>query len=113
MLALMLDLMGAQGNAGIIQLFLAGATAGAAAAGLVTPADVVKTRVQVQDSRYHSIRHCAVSVWKEEGFGAFWKGVFPRMSVQVFLRASSRLHGSLSDLTVPPSRQRRRCSASH
>jgi len=72
----------ADGNIGIAPGFLSGAVAGAMAAGLVTPADVVKTRVQVQDSRYTSIPQCATTVWKEEGFSAFWKGVVPRMAVQ-------------------------------
>jgi hypothetical protein len=62
---------------------MSGALAGATAAGLVTPADVVKTRVQVENSRYTSIPQCAATVLKEEGIAAFWKGVVPRMAVQV------------------------------
>ena len=58
-------------------LFLSGATAGAIAAGAVTPADVVKTRVQVENSRYNSIPHCAATVLKEEGVSAFFKGALP------------------------------------
>lgn len=71
-----------QGNVGILYLLLSGAVAGAVAAASVTPADVVKTRVQVQNSRYRSIPHCAMSVWKEEGASAFFKGVWQRMAVQ-------------------------------
>jgi hypothetical protein len=66
-----------------VRLFLSGAFAGATAAGLVTPADVVKTRVQVENSRYTSIPQCAATVLREEGIAAFWKGVVPRMAVQV------------------------------
>ena len=72
-----------QGNIGLVRLFLSGAFAGATAAGLVTPADVVKTRVQVENSRYTSIPQCAATVLREEGIAAFWKGVVPRMAVQV------------------------------
>lgn len=72
----------ADGNIGLVRLFLSGAFAGATAAGLVTPADVVKTRVQVENSRYTSIPQCAATVLREEGIAAFWKGVVPRMAVQ-------------------------------
>lgn len=72
----------ADGNIGFLPLFMSGALAGATAAGLVTPADVVKTRVQVENSRYTSIPQCAATVLKEEGIAAFWKGVVPRMAVQ-------------------------------
>lgn len=63
---------------GIIQLLTAGAIAGMPAAYLTTPCDVIKTRLQVEarkgDTKYTSLRHCASTVYKEEGFRAFFKG---------------------------------------
>ncbi|KAL8971819.1 MAG: hypothetical protein Q9183_000864 [Haloplaca sp. 2 TL-2023] len=63
---------------GIIQLLTAGAIAGMPAAYLTTPCDVIKTRLQVEarkgETKYTSLRHCASTVYREEGFKAFFKG---------------------------------------
>ena len=63
---------------GIVQLLTAGAIAGMPAAYLTTPCDVIKTRLQVEarkgDTKYNSLRHCASTVYKEEGLKAFFKG---------------------------------------
>jgi solute carrier family 25 (mitochondrial aspartate/glutamate transporter), member 12/13 len=63
---------------GIIQLLTAGAMAGMPAAYLTTPCDVIKTRLQVEarkgEAQYTSLRHCAKTILKEEGFRAFFKG---------------------------------------
>ncbi|KAJ2701044.1 mitochondrial aspartate-glutamate transporter agc1 [Coemansia sp. IMI 203386] len=63
---------------GIIDLLLAGAIAGMPAAYLTTPADVIKTRLQVVarkgDTVYNGLMDAARKIYKEEGFKAFFKG---------------------------------------
>lgn len=63
---------------GVVQLLTAGAIAGMPAAYLTTPCDVIKTRLQVEarkgETKYTSLRHCASTIMREEGFGAFFKG---------------------------------------
>ncbi len=63
---------------GILQLLTAGAIAGMPAAYLTTPCDVIKTRLQVEtrkgEASYTSLRHCAQTIWRDEGFKAFFKG---------------------------------------
>jgi len=52
--------------------------AGAPAASLTTPADVIKTRLQVVarkgQTTYSGLIDCARKIFREEGFQAFWKG---------------------------------------
>jgi len=59
-------------------LLLAGMLAGAPAAYLTTPADVIKTRLQVKDkagvTQYRGLMHCGQTIVKEEGFSALLKG---------------------------------------
>jgi solute carrier family 25 aspartate/glutamate transporter 12/13 len=63
---------------GILQLLTAGAIAGMPAAYLTTPCDVIKTRLQVEarkgEASYTSLRHCARTILRDEGFRAFFKG---------------------------------------
>jgi len=66
-----------------LNLLTAGALAGVPAASLVTPADVIKTRLQVEaragQHTYQNIPHCAELIYKTEGFSAFWKGAGMRV----------------------------------
>jgi len=64
-------------------LLLAAAIAGCPAASLVTPADVIKTRLQVVaragQTTYNGTIDAARKIYAEEGFRAFWKGAIARM----------------------------------
>ncbi|KAJ1513719.1 mitochondrial aspartate-glutamate transporter agc1 [Coelomomyces lativittatus] len=62
----------------MLELLSAGALAGMPAAYLTTPADVIKTRLQVKaregQSVYLNIADAAKKIYKEEGLKAFFKG---------------------------------------
>ncbi|XP_048366927.1 calcium-binding mitochondrial carrier protein Aralar2 isoform X2 [Sphaerodactylus townsendi] len=64
-------------------LLLAGAIAGMPAASLVTPADVIKTRLQVAaragQTTYSGVIDCFGKILREEGPRAFWKGAGARV----------------------------------
>ncbi|KAK9301821.1 hypothetical protein QLX08_006007 [Tetragonisca angustula] len=66
-----------------LSLLVSGAIAGVPAAALVTPADVIKTRLQVVARRgqttYSGLLDCAKKIYKEEGVRAFWKGATARV----------------------------------
>src|SRR5262249_49362854 len=63
---------------GMGELLLAGAIAGMPAAYFTTPADVIKTRLQVEarkgQTTYKGILDAARKIYAEEGFRAFFKG---------------------------------------
>ena len=64
---------------------LCGSVAGGIAAGLTTPLDVVKTRLMTQTGgkgaagNYQGLLDCLVRVAKEEGVGALYRGLVPRV----------------------------------
>ncbi|XP_077993016.1 electrogenic aspartate/glutamate antiporter SLC25A12, mitochondrial-like [Glandiceps talaboti] len=66
-----------------ISLLVSATIAGAPAASLTTPADVIKTRLQVRarkgQTQYHGVIDCARKIMREEGFKAFWKGAPARV----------------------------------
>ncbi|KAL6422288.1 hypothetical protein ACFW04_010566 [Cataglyphis niger] len=66
-----------------LSLLVSGAIAGVPAAALVTPADVIKTRLQVVarkgQTTYTGLVDCARKIYKEEGARAFWKGATARV----------------------------------
>ncbi|XP_043276553.1 calcium-binding mitochondrial carrier protein Aralar1 isoform X2 [Venturia canescens] len=66
-----------------LSLLVSGAIAGVPAAALVTPADVIKTRLQVVaregQTTYNGLVDCARKIYKEEGPRAFWKGATARV----------------------------------
>lgn len=76
---------GRQGNEklGAMQLLAAGAIAGMPAAYLATPADVIKTRLQViprpGQQTYSGIIDATRKIYAQEGFGAFFKGGVARV----------------------------------
>lgn len=73
----------AQGYNGVASLFFSGFIAGVPAAGLLTPADVIKTRLQVVARKgqqtYTGLTDCFRKILKTEGPRAFWKGAPARI----------------------------------
>ncbi|RXN01246.1 hypothetical protein EOD39_7353 [Acipenser ruthenus] len=71
------------GRVGPGSLLLAGSLAGMPAASLVTPADVIKTRLQVAaragQTSYTGVIDCFRKILREEGPRAFWKGAGARV----------------------------------
>ncbi|XP_030203429.1 calcium-binding mitochondrial carrier protein Aralar2 [Gadus morhua] len=71
------------GTIGPAKMLLAGALAGMPAASLVTPADVIKTRLQVAaragQTTYSGMTDCFWKILHEEGARAFWKGAGARV----------------------------------
>ncbi|NXK45109.1 CMC1 protein, partial [Chauna torquata] len=71
------------GHVGGFNLLAAGAIAGVPAASLVTPADVIKTRLQVAaragQTTYSGVIDCFGKILREEGPSAFWKGAGARV----------------------------------
>jgi solute carrier family 25 (mitochondrial aspartate/glutamate transporter), member 12/13 len=84
---------------GILQLIVAGAVAGIPAAYLTTPADVIKTRLQVEarkgEATYRGLLDCARKVYAAEGFKAFFKGGPARI-----LRSSPQFGCTLASFEV-------------
>ena len=72
-----------------LTLLAAGAIAGIPAASLVTPADVIKTRLQVVarsgQTTYTGVIDAAKKIMAEEGFRAFWKGTVGKFSQNIIL----------------------------
>ncbi|XP_051245519.1 electrogenic aspartate/glutamate antiporter SLC25A13, mitochondrial isoform X2 [Dicentrarchus labrax] len=71
------------GRIGPAKMLFAGALAGMPAASLVTPADVIKTRLQVAaragQTTYSGLVDCFWKILREEGPRAFWKGAGARV----------------------------------
>ncbi|XP_056153962.1 electrogenic aspartate/glutamate antiporter SLC25A13, mitochondrial [Lampris incognitus] len=71
------------GTVGPVKMLFAGALAGMPAASSVTPADVIKTRLQVAaragQTTYNGLMDCFWKILREEGPRAFWKGAGARV----------------------------------
>lgn len=70
---------------GPLQSLMAGCTAAMIGSAAVTPLDVIKTRLQVirtgGEAAYNSLWDCVQKTYVNEGIGAFYKGVVPRIIV--------------------------------
>jgi solute carrier family 25 (mitochondrial aspartate/glutamate transporter), member 12/13 len=71
------------GHNDVTSLFISGFVAGVPAAALCTPADVIKTRIQVKERQglttYNGVTDATFKIYQEEGFKAFWKGAGARV----------------------------------
>ena len=63
-----------------IKYFISGLSASLPAAYLVTPMDVIKTRMQTNPVEYKYVINTIQTIYKKEGFSAFWKGGYWRMA---------------------------------
>jgi solute carrier family 25 aspartate/glutamate transporter 12/13 len=65
----------------LLGTFVAGLVAGSASAYAVTPADVIKTRLQSEGGveKYKNIRQCVRMTWAEGGVRPFFKGATGRL----------------------------------
>lgn len=84
-LAKFADAGGAKGQVPASTSAVFGSVAGAVAAGLTTPLDVVKTRVMLArradgEGGRVRVRGVVSGIAREEGFGAFWRGLGPRVA---------------------------------
>jgi hypothetical protein len=84
----------ADGSTPFAAVFFSGLVGGTLAAFLVTPMDVVKTRLQASyhpkqlpdaasasQQSYKGIRHCFISIYRTEGVASFFKGALQRCLV--------------------------------
>ncbi|ORX85571.1 mitochondrial carrier [Basidiobolus meristosporus CBS 931.73] len=73
------------GNVSFPAVFGSGIVAGVIASGAVTPADVVKTRLQVApkpgEPVYRGFAHCFKEIVRNEGPSALFKGIVPRCMI--------------------------------
>lgn len=72
-----------EGNASLLSQLFAGSIAGGFASGVVTPCDVIKTRLQMEGgiTKYKNIMGAYRTIMKEEGAVALRRGMVPRMCV--------------------------------
>ena len=71
------------GDASLLSQLFAGSLAGGFASGMVTPFDVIKTRLQMEGgiTKYKNIMGALKTILKEEGSVALRQGMVPRMCV--------------------------------
>jgi len=69
------------GELSTAQMFITGLGSGTVSAALVTPMDVVKTRIQGSDPRWNKlgVMGSFQEIYKQEGFRALWKGLSTRL----------------------------------
>lgn len=75
---------GGSGKVPFSLVFWSGISAGVVAAAAVTPADVIKTRLQTRRTDgvvYRGISHAASEIYKKEGAKAFFKGAPQRVMI--------------------------------
>ncbi|ROT38778.1 AgPET8, partial [Sodiomyces alkalinus F11] len=66
-------------DVGAVESALYGSVAGAVAAALTTPLDVLKTRVMLAEKKV-KVATVLRAVWREEGYRAFFAGTVPRVT---------------------------------
>eukprot|EP00742_Colponemidia_sp_Colp-10_P008646 GILJ01009379.1.p1 GENE.GILJ01009379.1~~GILJ01009379.1.p1 ORF type:complete len:313 (-),score=19.96 GILJ01009379.1:53-991(-) len=68
-------------DVGKVRRFIAGSMAGATSVLFTYPLDLMRARLAVQTTvrRYHGLGHAFVTMYKEEGYRGFTRGMFPTL----------------------------------
>lgn len=67
--------------------FCCGVIAGCMAGVMTQPADVVKTRMQLYPHRFTTITDTVFSIYRNEGYVGFIRGIVPRTMRRTFMAA--------------------------
>ncbi len=79
---------GSNGKPGLFQKIISGAMSGAVASSIANPTDLVKIRLQAQNSPYSGMIDCFTKIIKQDGFKGLYRGVFPTTMRAMILTAS-------------------------
>jgi len=74
---------------GVRENFVCGLCAGVLACAITQPADVVKTHMQLNRTRYHGNLHCVLAIVKQDGLTALMNGYVPRCMRKSIISAFS------------------------
>eukprot|EP00095_Tigriopus_kingsejongensis_P010395 maker-scaffold1565_size35505-snap-gene-0.10 protein:Tk10395 transcript:maker-scaffold1565_size35505-snap-gene-0.10-mRNA-1 annotation:"hypothetical protein DAPPUDRAFT_197963" len=73
--------------------------------GIMTPADVIKQRMQMCCSPYSSCTNAAVTIFRQEGMRAFYRSYFTQLTMNVPFQASMFISYGMVQSTFNPEKQ--------
>ncbi|KAJ8250471.1 hypothetical protein COCON_G00223930 [Conger conger] len=72
---------------------------------VMNPAEVVKQRMQMYNSPYHSVLDCIRAIWRKEGTGAFYRSYTTQLTMNVPFQALHFMTYEYLQETLNPHRQ--------